>query len=106
MSVGLRKLALDLVQEEEAPLDMVRSLSVPIMFSVVRKIRAQGRAVSMTFAYGRDVWRGLKLSCTTSTSTVTSGVMGRTTAWMAGLMNNFSIEILLVVSVSEILLLV
>ena len=36
-NVGLWKLALDLISEEEAPLGVARSLFVPIMFSVVRK---------------------------------------------------------------------
>ena len=58
---------------------------------------AQGRAAPVTFAYGRDVWRGIKLSCTNPTLTATSGVIGWTTAWMAGLMNNFCVEIPLVV---------
>ena len=96
-NLGLWKLAMDLVLEEEASLGVAQSLSVLITFPVVRKMRAQGRAASVTFAYGRDVWRGLKLSCVTSTSTVTSKVMGRTTAWMVGLMNNFCVEIPLVV---------
>ena len=47
-----------------------------------------------------------QISCATSTLAATSGVMGRTTAWMVGLMNNFCVEIPLVVSVSEILLVV
>ena len=74
-NVGLWKLVLDLVSEEEAYLGLVRSLSVLITFPVVWKIRAQGRAASVTFACVRDVWRGLKLSCSTSTSMVTNGVV-------------------------------
>ena len=66
-NVGLWKIALDLVSEEEASLGVMRSLSVPITFPVVRKMCAQGRAASVTFACGRDVWRRLKLSFTTST---------------------------------------
>ena len=101
-NVGIWQLALDLVLEEEASLGVARSLSVPTTFPVVRKILAQGRAASVTFTCGRDVWSGLKLSCATSTLAVMSRVMGRTTAWMVGLKNNFCVEILLVVSVSEI----
>ena len=99
-NVGLWQLALDLVSEEEASLGVAPSLSVPITFPVVQKIRAQGRTASVTFACGRDVWRGFKLSCNTSILTVTSGLMGRTAAWMVGLMNNFCVGFLLVVSVS------
>ena len=87
-SVGLPQLVLDLVLEEEASLGVAQSLSVPIMFPVVRKMLAQGRPASVTFSCGRDVWHGLKISCVTSTSAVTSGVMDRTTAWMAWLMND------------------
>ena len=85
--VGLLQLALDLVLKEEASLGVARSLLVPI-------------TLSGTFACRRDVWHGLKLSCATFTSTVTSVVMGQTTAWMDWLMNNgynFRVEILLVV---------
>ena len=104
-NVGLLQLALDLVLEEEASIGMLRSLSVPIMFPVVRK----SRAPSFTFACGRDVSHGIKLSCATFTWTVTSGVIGQTTALMALLMNNgynFRVEIPLVVSVAEIPLVV
>ena len=87
-------------------LGVARSLSVPITFPVVRKMHAQGRATSVPFTCVRDVWCGLKISWATSTTTVTSGVMGRTTAWMVGLMNNFCVQILLVVSVAEIPLVV
>ena len=93
--IGLWQLALDLVSEEEASLVMARYLSVPIMFPTVRKMRVQGRATSVTFPCGRTVWRGLKLSCTTSTSTVMIGIMGLMTAWMIGLMNNLCVEIML-----------
>ena len=95
-NVGLPQLALDLLSEEEASLGVARSLLVPITFSV-------------TITCGRDVWHGLKLSCANITPMVTSGVMGRTTAWMAWLMNNgynFCVEIPLVVSVAEIPLVV
>ena len=78
----------------------------PDMFPVVWKMRAQGRVTSVTFACRRTVWRGLKLSCATSTSAVTIRVIGWTTAWMVGLINNFCVEITLVVSVAEILLVV
>ena len=101
-NVGIWQLALDLVSEEEASLGVARSLFVPITFQVVRKMLA----LSFTFACWRDILRGLKLSCTTSTSTVTSGVMVRTTDWMVGLMNCFCVEILFVVSVVEIPLVV
>ena len=83
-NIGLPQLALDFVLEEEVSLGMSRSLSVSINFSGIRKRLAP----SFTFAYGRDVWHRLKLSCTTFTSKVTSGEMGRTAAWMAWLMNN------------------
>ena len=86
-NVGLWRLAIDLVLEEEASLGAERSLSVPITFPVVLKIHAQGRTASVTFAYGRDVWCRLNFSCATSTLAVTSGIMGRTTDWMVGLMN-------------------
>ena len=108
-NVELPQLSLDLVSEEEASLGVARSLSVPIMFLVVRKMFVQGRAASVTFACRRDVWHGLKISCSNFTSTVTSGVMGRTAAWMAGLMNNgniFHFEIPSVVPVAEIPLVV
>ena len=105
-NVGLWQLPLDLVSEEEAPLGVARYPSVLVMFPVVRKMQAQGRATSVTFAYVRDIWRGLKLSCATSTSTVMSGVMDQTIAWMVGLMNNLCVEILLVVYVSKTPLLV
>ena len=108
-NVGLLQIALDLASEEEASLGVERSLSVPITFPVVCKMIAQGRAASVTFACGRDVWHGIKISCATSTFTVTSGVMGRMTAWMDGLMNNgnnFCVEIPSVVSVAEIPLVV
>ena len=105
-NVGLWQRALDLVMGEAVSLGVARSLSISITFAVVRKMRAQGCAASVTFAYGRDVWRGLKLSCATSTSEVASGVMGRTIAWMVGLMNNFCVEIPLVVLVEEIPLVV
>ena len=85
-NVGIWQLNLDLVLEEEAPLVVARSLSVPIMFPVVRKMSAQGRAASVTFACRRTVSRGLKLSCATSTLAATGGVMGQTVAWMVGLM--------------------
>ena len=61
-NVGLWKLALDLVFEEEASLGVSWSLSVPITFPVVREMRTQGRAPNVTFACGRTVWRELKLS--------------------------------------------
>ena len=99
-NVGIWQLALDIVLKEEASLGVARSLSVPNMFPVVWKMHAQGRAASVTFACGRTLWRRLKLSCATSTLAVTSGVMGRTAAWMAWLMNNrynFRVEIPLVV---------
>ena len=67
MNVGIPQLDLDLVLEEEASIGVARSLSVSIMFPVVRKMLAQGRAASITFACGRDVWRRLKLSFATST---------------------------------------
>ena len=73
------------------------------------KMLAQGRPTSMTFACGRDIWHRLKLSCMTFTSTVTSGVMIWTTAWMAWFMkhgNNFRVRIPLVISVAEIPLMV
>ena len=54
-NVGLPQLALDLVSEEEASLEVARSLSVPITFPVIQKMLAQGRAASVTFACGRDV---------------------------------------------------
>ena len=54
-NVGLPQLALDLVSEEEASLGVTRSPSVLILFPVVRKMRAQGHAASMTFACGRTV---------------------------------------------------
>ena len=95
-NVGIPQLPLDLVLEEEASIGMAQSLLVPIMFSV-------------TFACGREVSHGLKLSCVTFTSTVTSGAMGRTTAWMAWLINNgynFCVKIPLVVYVAEIPLVV
>ena len=101
-NIGLWQLALDLVAEEEAYLGEARYLSVPITFPVVRKMCEQGRTVSMTFACVRDVWRGLELSSATSTSVVTSRIMGQTIAWLVGLMNKFCVEILLVVSVAEI----
>ena len=91
-NVGLWQLSLDLVSEEEASLGVARFLSVPNMFPVVWKMRAQGRATSVTLTCGRDVWHGLKLFCATFTSTVTNGVMGWTTAWMAELMNNFVLK--------------
>ena len=103
-NVGLPQLALDLVSEEEASLGVAWSLSVPITFPVVQKMLAQGRAPSVTFACRRDIWHRLKLSCATFTSTVTSGVMGRTTAWMSWLINNgynFHVEIPSVESVPE-----
>ena len=103
-NVGLRKLDLDLVSEEGASLGVALSLSVPITFPVVRKMCAQGRAASVTFACGRTVWGGLKLSCATSTLAVTRGVIGQMTAWMVGLINNFCVEIPLVVSLSNFLL--
>ena len=99
-NVGLWKIALDLILEEEASIGVERSLSIPITFTVVRRMHAQGRAASVTFACGRDVWHGLKLSCANSTLTVTSGVISRTTSWMDGLMNNLCVEISLVVSVA------
>ena len=108
-NVGVWQIALEIISEQEESLCVARSLSVPIMFLVVRKMFVQGRAASVTFACRRDVWHGLKISCSTFTSTVTSGVMGRTAAWMAGLMNNgniFHFEILSVVSVAEIPLVV
>ena len=40
-NVGLWKLALDLVSEEEAPLGVARSLSVQIMFPVVKNLSPQ-----------------------------------------------------------------
>ena len=91
MNVGFWKFDLDLVSEEEASLGMAQSLSVPITFPVVWRMRAQGRAMSVTFAYGRDIWRRLKLSCVTSTLGVTGRVTGWTTAWMVGLINNFCV---------------
>ena len=77
-NVRLWQLALDLVSEGEASLGAEWSLSLLITIPVVRKMCAQGRATSVTFVSGRDVWCGLKLSCETSTSAVTSGVMGQT----------------------------
>ena len=78
--IGLCKLALDHVLEEEASLGVAWSLFVLITFPVVRKMRAQGLARFVTFACGRTVWRGLKFSCATSTLAVTSRVMGQTIA--------------------------
>ena len=91
-NVGIWQLTLDLVLEEEASLGVAQSLSVPITFPVVQKMRAQGRATSATFTCVRDIWRGLKLPCPTSNLTATIGAMGRTTAWMVGLMNNFMLK--------------
>ena len=54
-NVGIWQLVLDLVSEEEASLGVARSLSFPIMFSVVCKMCAQGRAASVTFACVRTV---------------------------------------------------
>ena len=76
MKVGLKQLALYLISEKELSLGVARSLFVPITFPVVREILAQGRPTSVTFACGRYVWPRLKLSCATSTSTVTSGGNG------------------------------
>ena len=103
--LGLPQLALHLVLEDEASLGVAQSLFVPIMFQGVRK----SRALSFTFACGRDVWHGIKLSCGTFTSTVTSREIGRKTAWMAWLMDNgynFHVENPLVVSLSEVTLVV
>ena len=105
-NVWLWQITLDLLSEEEASLGVARSLSVPITFAVVRKMCAQGRAASVTFACRRTVWCWLQFSCETSTLAVTRGVMGQKTAWMVGLMNNFCIGIILVVWVSEIMLVV
>ena len=88
---GLLKLAVDLVSEESVSLGVALSLFVPITFPVVWKMRAQGRAASVTFAYGRTVWRRLKISCAASTPAVTSRVIGRMTYWMVGLINNFCV---------------
>ena len=96
-NIGIWRLALDLVSEEEASLGMARSLSVPITFPVVQKMQEQGRTASVTMACGRTVWRGLKLSCTTSALAVMSRLMGRTTACMVGLSNNICVKIPLVV---------
>ena len=41
-NVGIPQLALDLVSEEEAPLGVARSFSIPISFPVVRKMLTQG----------------------------------------------------------------
>ena len=49
-NVGLWKIALDLVSEVEAPLAVAWSLSVPIALPVVWKMRAHGRAASVTFS--------------------------------------------------------
>ena len=100
MNVGLPQLALDLVSEEEASLGVARSLFVPIAFSLVRK----RRILYFTFACGRDVWYGIKLSFATFTLAVRSGIIGRTKAWMAWLMKNgynFRVEFSLVVSVAK-----
>ena len=61
-NVGLWQLALDLVSEGEASLGVAWYPSLLITIPVVRKMRAQGRAASVTFVSGRDVWCGLKLS--------------------------------------------
>ena len=61
------------------------------------EMRAQGRTASVTFICGRTVWHGLKISYASSTTEVRSWVMGRTTAWTVGFMNNFSVQIPFVV---------
>ena len=105
-NVGIWKLALDLVLEEEDSIGVARSLSVPITFPVVRKMRAQRRAASVTFACSRTVWSRLKFSCATSTKMLTSRIIDWTKAWMVGLINKFCVEIPLVTSVAEIPLIV
>ena len=104
-NVGGLQLAIYLVSKAEASLGVAWSLFVPITFSLVQKRHVP----SFMFACGRDVWHGLKVSCATYTSMVTSRVMGRATAWISGMMNNgyiFCVEIPFVVSVSEILFVV
>ena len=54
-NVGIWKLTLDLVFEEEASLVVARSLSVPITFPVVRKMHAQICAASVPFTCRRTV---------------------------------------------------
>ena len=56
------------------------------------------------FASERTVWRGLKIFCATSISAMMSGVIGRTTTRMVWVINNFCVEITLVVSISKITL--
>ena len=69
-------------------------------------MRAQLRATSVTLTFGRTVWRGLKLSCTLTTSAVTSGLIGpMMTGMIFGtnrLINNFCVK-LSVVSVTSYL---
>ena len=54
-TLGIWKLVLDLVLEEEAALGVKLSLFVPITFPVVQKMRAQGHAAFVMFACRRTV---------------------------------------------------
>ena len=50
-------------------------LPVRLTFPGVEKMRAQLRAASVRLAFETTVWRGLKISCTPTTSAVTSGLV-------------------------------
>ena len=98
------KLNLDLILEEEGSLGVALSISVPITFPVVGQMSSQGCAASVTFLCRRTVWCRLKLSPSPSTPAVTSKSISPTDTWMVRLFNNFCVDVLLVVSVSEILM--
>ena len=68
------------------------------------KMRAQPRAAPVTLTFRSTVWRGLKISCTPTTSAVTSGLIGPKKTNMIygtnGLLNNFCLKLLLIVWVA------
>ena len=77
-NVGLLHLVIHLVSEEEVSLGVARSLSVPITFPVVRKMLAQGRPTSVTFAcrssLAQSQLRRRRSGCSIPGSFYTAGV--------------------------------
>ena len=68
LETGLGELNLDLSSDlmlRGVALSLLVRLTFP---GVSRKMCTQLRAVSVTLAFGRTVWRGLKMSCTPITS--------------------------------------
>ena len=95
--LGLWELNLGFVSVELTSLGVALSLSVLLTFRGVKKMCAQLRAMSVMFACGSTVWRGINISCNFTTLAVMSRLIGPMTTGMVGLINNVCVYFLLVV---------